>query len=253
MHFATIIADVSDIAIRKDGIQADELLMSVASEHGDEQAKIILHQLDPAIMARIVREHDVTKESILGHLISPQEVVAILDSDPATWHNIEQASQDEITKLMRDVADVTTGIILSHIDDEVWLARTFDAIAESDSALMYLIAPMVACGARRSMALRQKTLRFPYPYDEDGNIGHVFRLMREYAPFVADQVIDIVSEHANEAKLREKEPDEITGLRTGGERVSFAFQEALRILVRLQTDKSVEDVTKITEQMFEPL
>ena len=252
MHIATIIADVSDIAIRKDGVKADELLMSVASQYGDERAKDILSQLDPAIMARIVREHDVTKESILGLLVSPQEVAAILDADPTTWHNIEQASQDEIIKLMRDVADVITGLLLSHVDDEIWLAQTFDAIAESDSALMYFVAPMVACGARQSMAFRQRTLRFPYPYDEDGNIGHVFRLMREYAPFVADQVIGIVSEYVNEASLREKEPDTI-GLHMGGERVSFAFQEALHILVRLQTEKSVEDVTKITSQMFEPL
>lgn len=252
MHITKIIADVSDIAIRKDGVKADELLMSVASQYGDEQAKGILSQLDPAIMARIVREHDVTKESILGLLVSPQEVAAILDADPATWHNIEQSSQEEITDLMRDVADVITGIILSHSDDEMWLAQTFDAIAESDSALMYLVAPMVACGARGSRVLRQKSLRFPYPFDEDGNIGHVFRLMREYAPFVADQVIDIVSEHANEAILREKEPDE-TNLHNSRDRVSFAFQEALRIVVRLQTEKSVKDVTKITKQMFEPL
>lgn len=250
MNIQKIIDNVSDLAVRKSGIAADQSLLVVASEHGDDHARQIMTQLQPEVMARIVREHDVTKESILGYLATPRDVAAMMDADPATWHNLGQATHEEIYALMRDVSDVVTGVILSHVEDEVWITETFEAIAESESALMYLIAPMVACGARQTMAFRVKSLRFPSPHNEDGQIGHIFRLAQTYAPDVCEQIIEIVADHAAEAALRGRDGEVFDG--EGNRRLPFVFQEALGILFQLQAEKSVTDLTTV-DQMFEPL
>ena len=131
-----VVADatsVTDIALRESGKAADAALMDIA-ENGDEYALEVVRNLSPAALAQIVREHDYTVPSILGLLCEPSDVVALFEKEPMTWRSV---TEDNVSDFIRDVSDVVTSIILSK-DDEEWRQETFEAIAESDDATLYV-------------------------------------------------------------------------------------------------------------------
>ena len=226
------VVEVSDLAIRKNGSAADEAIMAYASDVGDELALQVLSELEPEIMARIVRDHDFTKTSFLGLISRPEDVISIFEADPGTWNNLESASKDEINTLIRDVSDVVTGIILSKEDDE-WRTDVFDLLLESEIAMTYVAVPLMARlhNYEYSQENDSYLLRFHYPYEGEGEIGRVWRLMRDLSPKVAKVIGSMVSGH---------------------HKVQNSFWSARVALTGLQAEKAGEK-TEIAQQMFEPL
>lgn len=93
---------IADIALRSSGLAADSAVMAYASQSGDEKAIALMSAVEPAILARIVREHDVSKPSFIGLLSRPEDVVSIFSADPAS----RGSSQKEIQKAYRRLARI---------------------------------------------------------------------------------------------------------------------------------------------------
>ena len=214
---------VADVALRKSGSAADAMLMEIA-EQGDDIALEVVRSLPPSATAAIVREHDYTKPSMLGLLSKPEDVVSLFVNDPKTWGNIYE---ENVEDFICDIRDVTTSVILSK-DDDVWRSEVFDAIAESDSALLYLAV------AFSGHVFHDGGESFSFHFRDygDGTLAHLHREMSAHNQSLTQRVAMIVCGHMD--------------WHYGNE---FAILQKIHKRAQNITLKGVEEV----QGMFEPL
>ena len=177
------VTSVTDIALRKSGKAADAALMDIA-EKGDEYALEVVRNLPPTALAQIVREHDYTVPSILGLLCEPSDVVALFEKEPMTWKNV---TKDNVSDFICDVSDIVTSIILSK-DDERWRTEVFEAVVESDEAVLYLAIAFL--GKVRYEG--REEFSFHNLGGGDGTSDELVRSMKELCPKLTDRIAMVV-------------------------------------------------------------
>lgn len=181
---------VADIAMRVSGIAADKMLMDVA-ESGDEHALEVLMELPHHVKVKMVRENDFTIPSFTGLLSKPRDVVDIMVADPSIWRNI---TLDDMEDRLSDICVMCTSLILSHSTYE-WFEAIFQAISDSDDALLYLATIFIGCVEENEE--NEFIFSFANSQTGDGEISHIYEKMHEFAPKLEQHIAEIVCNDGN--------------------------------------------------------
>jgi len=134
------------------GREAENALMSIAEQEGDQAAIAVLETLNPLEIAKIIKEHDFSIPSATAWLADPLKIADLLALDPIGWQKITaDTHEDDIIALQEDAMNLLATILLT-TDDEDRQKQVLAALAENDNSFFYLCFPFIGQGAVLDLA-----------------------------------------------------------------------------------------------------
>ncbi len=253
MNKISIVETISDLALRSSVERADEAIMKYADEGGDEQAISLLENLEPAVLAKIIDGFDIGKPSFLALVSSPEQAIRIIRADPRNWRAYIEGDQDYLDELIPSMANVLRTIVIGHENDGKWLHNFFEIVQEDETVILYMSLPFAYfCEGKisnpadailgsedesaidpddreddNSFEIKDDRVEFPYPFNQSGEIGHIYYLMEEHHPVLAKKFLRIIL----------------------GEDKDFSFRDVLEVVLALRSEGEGEKEA----DMFLPL
>ena len=104
---------IVNIIRQSGGIIANEAIQSVADKHGDKAASALIAQLPATAIVSIVKEFDITKQSIVAELLTPAQLCNVIERLPL--YRTENRTGG--TDLDSNACDLLCAVILPHKED----------------------------------------------------------------------------------------------------------------------------------------
>lgn len=115
MNTRLVISQASELAVLGAFGSAERSLVAFAEEHGDQQLRVLLDEMEPKNLSMIVREFDCSKSSPVSLLVGVDQFIAIL---------ILERQYDELNKL----EGLINSVVMARDDQE--RSEFFAAISE---------------------------------------------------------------------------------------------------------------------------
>ncbi len=219
-NYSIVLAEIASLAMTSPQ-KADNELMAFASKEGDEAAVELMADLPPAVLAIMMRVGDITVPAFTALLSDPEQAIKVMEVDPDTWRNLTTFYRGESHRplslsgvpdlnslIVRDIGDIITSIILPRKNDAHWVADFCRLLKQSEKAMQYIAVPFIACGGPipDESALDNEELTeeedadfttrwsFPYPYNEEGAIGEVYRVIAACDPELEQELFELIAD-----------------------------------------------------------
>lgn len=235
-----------EIGIEGGGRKAEKALEIIARSEGDAGLIQIMDQLSSLELSAIICEHDLSCESLIAGLVTPERFAQMLEAHPASW---EKITEESIFKLQDEALNLLTSVLLG-TDNEKRQGELLDAI-NSEARFLYLLLPLIGWEYSRDKIDIQYGADEEKPIDVEGEVSRflenpsveagsasaLFAMIRNVRPEIAEKILSYLKSEENFSEDSEE---------------SFLFSTLVCVYEQAQTriNKKPE---RISDEMFLPL